>query len=240
MSAAARSASGATSGPRTIGARALAAQRVSLPVLDDSDLPHRPVTRGDCVDGPRPCPWVGCRHNAYLEVNRRTGSIKLNFPGVEPDEMTPSRSCTLDIADDGPITLDLVGGVLNVNRERSRQLEADAMGSLHVRAFHDDGVASILREHAIDPDPNRLPQGCGRGSHDADLLPSVEDLMDDKVDGAAVDDMTSRTSVSFFAGSDAAVCESVWSMLSKLWGIRPKGSIAATKRLAASRKGSSR
>src|ERR1019366_2346037 len=36
---------------------------------------ERPKTRGDCVDGPRPCPWAGCRQHLYLEVNP-TGNMK--------------------------------------------------------------------------------------------------------------------------------------------------------------------
>lgn len=28
-----------------------------------------PTTRGDCVDGPRPCPWVRCRFHLAIEVN---------------------------------------------------------------------------------------------------------------------------------------------------------------------------
>ena len=28
----------------------------------------RPITRADCIDGPRPCPWVSCRHHLLLEI----------------------------------------------------------------------------------------------------------------------------------------------------------------------------
>src|SRR5215831_5555094 len=40
----------------------------------------RPKTRAECVNGPRPCQFVSCKHNLYLDVNPETGSIKLNFP----------------------------------------------------------------------------------------------------------------------------------------------------------------
>lgn len=30
----------------------------------------RPRTRADCLDGPRPCPWVACRHHLLFEVAR--------------------------------------------------------------------------------------------------------------------------------------------------------------------------
>lgn len=86
---------------------------------------ERPRTRGDCKDGPRPCPWVGCRHHLYIEVNPETGSLKLNFPDLEVDEL--EHSCALDEADRGPETLEIVGRLMNVTRERMRQLEVDAI-----------------------------------------------------------------------------------------------------------------
>ena len=44
---------------------------------------QRPRTRADCVNGARPCLFVSCKHNLYLDVNPETGSIKLNFPDKE-------------------------------------------------------------------------------------------------------------------------------------------------------------
>ena len=44
---------------------------------------QRPKTRADCINGPRPCLFVSCKHNLYLDVNPETGSIKLNFPDKE-------------------------------------------------------------------------------------------------------------------------------------------------------------
>lgn len=80
----------------------------------------RPRTRGDCVDGPRPCPWVTCRHHLYLDITHM-GSIKINFPDLEPWEL--QNSCALDVAEssDGG-TLSTVGQMLNLSRERARQL----------------------------------------------------------------------------------------------------------------------
>ncbi len=34
----------------------------------------RPKTRGECASGPRPCPWVSCRHHLYLDVDKN-GSV---------------------------------------------------------------------------------------------------------------------------------------------------------------------
>lgn len=84
--------------------------------------PDRPRTRDDCQGGYRPCPYVSCRHHLYLEVSEQSGSIKLLFPDKEPWEL--EHSCSLDLADNGDRTLENVGTVLNITRERARQIEA--------------------------------------------------------------------------------------------------------------------
>lgn len=91
------------------------------------DIP-RPQTRGECVDATRPCPWVACKHHLYLDVNPATGSIKINFPDVDPWEL--AESCSLDVADRGAITLEEIGLVTNLTRERVRQLEARGLLAL--------------------------------------------------------------------------------------------------------------
>lgn len=101
-----------TARPRTEGHRELAAlARQSPPVA----LPPRPQTRLDCVDAPRPCPWVGCRHHLFLDVTP-TGGLKLNFPDLDFDEIP--ETCVLDIAEHGGITLDQAGQTMNVTRVR--------------------------------------------------------------------------------------------------------------------------
>ena len=81
----------------------------------------RPQTRADCVNGPRPCLFVSCKHNLYLDVNPETGSIKLNFPDKEIWEL--EHTCALDVAEKGGITLEEVGEIMNLTRERIRQVE---------------------------------------------------------------------------------------------------------------------
>lgn len=95
--------------------------------LTDDEL-KRPKTRGECVDGPRPCPWVGCRHHLYLDVNEENGSIKLNFPDKEPHELEVS--CSLDVADDDCQSLERVGDLINVVRENIRQVEFSVMAQV--------------------------------------------------------------------------------------------------------------
>ena len=81
----------------------------------------RPKARADCGSGPRPCPYVSCKYNLYVDVNPRTGSVKMNFPDKELWELADT--CALDVADRGGITLEEVGEILNLTRERIRQVE---------------------------------------------------------------------------------------------------------------------
>lgn len=93
---------------------------------------QRPMTRGECVHVVRPCPWVGCKHNLYLDVNLKNGSIKLNFSDLEPDEMDPERSCALDVAEkDGLILEGVAEAMGDMTRERVRQIEDKALAVLN-------------------------------------------------------------------------------------------------------------
>jgi len=88
----------------------------------------RPMSRGDCAEMARPCPFVGCKYHLYIDVHPVRGSIKVNFPDVEVWEMT--ETCALDIADRGGITLEDVGHIMNLTRERVRQLETAGLSRL--------------------------------------------------------------------------------------------------------------
>ena len=98
-----------------------------LQLQNEVDYPKdvvRPKTRGDCEGGVRPCVWVSCRWNLYLDV-KSTGAIKINFPGREPHEM--GHSCALDVADAGGETLNGISLAMNMTRERIRQIEEHAV-----------------------------------------------------------------------------------------------------------------
>ncbi len=92
----------------------------------------RPKVRGDCVEGERPCPYVSCKYNLYVDVNPRTGSVKMNFPDKELWEL--AETCALDVADRQGITLEEVGVIMNLTRERVRQLEMRGLTKLRVIA----------------------------------------------------------------------------------------------------------
>lgn len=81
----------------------------------------RPTSRGACANVARPCPYVSCKYHLYIDVNPATGSIKVNFPDREVWEL--QHSCALDVAEQGGITLEEVGEILNLTRERIRQVE---------------------------------------------------------------------------------------------------------------------
>lgn len=88
----------------------------------------RPKMRSDCMDMDRPCPFVSCSHHLYLDVNPLTGAIKINFPHLEVWEMP--ETCSLDVADRGGITLEEVGAILNLTRERIRQVEVRGLDNI--------------------------------------------------------------------------------------------------------------
>jgi hypothetical protein len=105
------------------------------------ELYPRPTLRADCLPGgsnaERPCPYLGCRYHLGLEATD-VGSLKL-VTGW--DDGGPS--CALDVADEGPATLEQVGDLLGLTRERTRQVEVLALhrareGALRLGGRHDD------------------------------------------------------------------------------------------------------
>jgi hypothetical protein len=122
---------------RTITVRAMIAEkRVRLPLIDDVLADERPKTRGECVDGPRPCPWAGCRYHLFLDIDPWTGNLRLP-PSDEPVEdqiAAMTDSCALDLADErGGMVLESIAPLLHLTRERVRQLEVKAVKLVQVR-----------------------------------------------------------------------------------------------------------
>lgn len=113
----------------------------------------RPKSRGDCRNAPRPCPWVSCKYHLYLDIVPQSGSIKMNFPDLEVWEM--SETCALDVADRGGITLEDVGILLNLTRERIRQVERSGVEKLRA-ALGDEADDDNL----IDPNSPAEQDDC--------------------------------------------------------------------------------
>ena len=78
----------------------------------------RPRTRADCVNGPRPCPFVSCRHHLAIDITGR-GSLR-----VDKRELADMpETCSLDVADRGETTLEEIGRILGFSsKERARQI----------------------------------------------------------------------------------------------------------------------
>ena len=107
---------------RTIALRRLTRAELALGAVENPPTDdERPRTREDCRGQARPCPWVACKHHLYLDVNPETGSIKINFPELEPWEL--AHTCALDVAEAGALTLEEIGAITNLTRERVRQVE---------------------------------------------------------------------------------------------------------------------
>lgn len=130
--------------------RRLVAQGL-LPEVLDYD---RPGQRAQCRDAKRPCLYVSCRYHLYLDVNVVTGSIKINFPDKEVWQL--AETCALDVAERGGITLEEVGDIMNLTRERIRQVEVSGLDKLR------EGDATLEtfldgRELVVGPGHPMLP-----------------------------------------------------------------------------------
>src|SRR5687768_11501655 len=122
--------------------------RVGAAMYPPVDIP-RPTTRAECREEMRPCPWVACKHHLYLDINPETGSIKINFPDLEPWEL--QHTCALDVAERGGITLEEVGEIMNLTRERIRQVEVRGLLKLKMGSPSPDELgAELLAGKKID------------------------------------------------------------------------------------------
>jgi hypothetical protein len=128
---------------RTIAMKRLTREelRVGALMFPPVDVP-RPKTRAECREEARPCPWVACKFHLYLDVNPETGSIKINFPDLEPEDMKDT--CSLDVAERGGITLEEVGEIMNLTRERIRQVEVRGLLKLRMASPSPDEIGAAL------------------------------------------------------------------------------------------------
>ncbi len=96
----------------------------------------RPKTRADCAGGVRPCPYMGCRMHLLTNTRSRSSLSFAGLPsGATDDEvidrlMEMEHTCALDVVDESPdgLTLEEVGELVGVTRERVRQIERQRSG----------------------------------------------------------------------------------------------------------------
>jgi hypothetical protein len=168
---------------RTISVKRMTKREIELGRLlyPEGEDEARPTERADCAGSERPCPFVSCKHHLYLDVSARTGAIKLNFPDLEVWEM--SETCALDVADRGGTTLEEVGAIMNLTRERIRQVEVKGLAKL--AALRD---MMALRDY-VDEGPvgkRRLPVLELETDEDADEQ-SSEDQDEDEDEDVVMD-----------------------------------------------------
>jgi hypothetical protein len=171
---------------RAIRARTISVKRMTKRELElgrllypETEEIERPRSRAQCLGAERPCPFVSCQHHLYLDVSARTGAIKLNFPDLEVWEM--SETCALDIADRGGTTLEEVGAIMNLTRERIRQVEVKGLAKMAalrdmmaLRDYVDEGPTGKRRLPVLakdDEDEEEVEPGA---EVDADGLEVVE------------------------------------------------------------------
>lgn len=183
---------------------------------------ERPRTRGDCLDGPRPCPWGSCRYHLVAD---------------------PAFSCVLDVADEGGVALDTVGRALGFTREFARQIEEKALAKIARQPGElgawDDGDGEHRRNHGLSRTARAI-DGIERAARterdevDDDAAPPIRISFfaspDVDIDGLEAVER-----------ADELVADAVWTMFVKDsngrgFGIRKKRSaaqIAATERARA-------
>ena len=85
----------------------------------------------------RPCPYVSCRYNLALNVNRSGVICRLRHKDgsvIEPWELDPARSCVLDLVErEQSYTMSEIAELLCVSRQR-------------MEAFYNQILSKLLRK----------------------------------------------------------------------------------------------
>jgi hypothetical protein len=179
---------------REVRARTISVKRMTKRELEigrllypESDY-EKPRLRSECADGPRPCPYVSCKYHLYIDVSARTGAIKLNFPDLEVWEL--GESCALDVADRGGTTLEDVGAIMNLTRERIRQVEVKALAKLEalrdmmaLRDYVDEGPVGKRRLPRLSKEELAGPAYRDDDDAELDALDRAERLDDVESEG---------------------------------------------------------
>jgi hypothetical protein len=110
--------------------------------IETIEIIQAPVTRGDCRNIPRPCPFIRCKWHVLWASKQGTALI-----GSAPEhivvnwilDLDPEWSCVLDIADRGGVILDDIARVMGITKEYVRQIEGTGIhtkGSAFAKLRH--------------------------------------------------------------------------------------------------------
>ncbi len=151
---------------RTVSIKRMRTSQLRADEAETIEHTERPRTWGECLEralgtASRPCGYLRCKHNLLLDVSDETGSYKVTWPhlasghyGDEYDAL-PRHTCALRVAEQGGMTLDEIGEMMNLTRERVRQIETKAL--LRLR-----DLSELVK--IVDDELDGAPAP-GRGSH---------------------------------------------------------------------------
>jgi hypothetical protein len=157
-------------------------------------LAVRPGARAECVDGPRPCPWYGCRHHLGLHQSAG-GELRVR----ELEDL--AETCVLDLVDANPdgMPLEAIAAAIGLGSvEAVRTIETKALSKI-------PGRSPGLRDHAAEDHRDRARRSTGL-VQDAAQVEEVEETID-----ATPEEDAGCT----FLDSDAAACALVHRILEK-------------------------
>jgi hypothetical protein len=157
---------------RAVRARTISVKRMTKRELEigrllyPDDAYWKPKHRNECVDGPRPCPFVSCKHHLFVDVSPRTGAIKLNFPDLEVWDM--GESCALDVADRGGTTMMALREYVDegpVGKRRLPRLSKADLATIDTDESEDD----LLDDSDIEDDDDVVTDAAEKGPKKAEL-----------------------------------------------------------------------
>lgn len=125
-----------------------------------------PSTYGECLSRrlgseEKPCHFVRCAYHLAIEVSEETGAIKINFPDALDGDALDMRAlpatCALHLSAEEH-TLEEVGAIVNITRERARQIETKGLESLKalsaLAAYADELRGDVTR--GVEPEDTRI------------------------------------------------------------------------------------
>jgi hypothetical protein len=134
---------------------------------------ERPLTRGECIDMPRPCPFVGCRYHLFLEVTN-TGGITLPW-GEDPEAIKDLKhTCALDVAEGDGIERNELAAIFNLSSYGVTNVYNSALAKLGMRqTMVDSGPPDAEAQHKagkIQPGNRYGPDRFGSRRRGADAF----------------------------------------------------------------------